>query len=155
VKVLLPIALAALASGCAIFSPYDNEFMCSATDDYGQCIDVGGAYDDALAGRKSRGAQSVPKSPEAPAPDTASRSEYKAAEYRELRKLLEAPVTPLVKPPKVLRTLVMAYPSGDGTLYTPRYVFFFADEGGFVLGDYLNATPPETATETLSPLGAP
>ena len=73
------------------------------------------------------------------------REVYKENEYRELAALIEEPTTPIVRPPKVLRTLVVSYPSGQ-TLYMPRYIVYFADEARFVVGDYLNDTKPETAT---------
>lgn len=158
-------AIAATLSGCALFNPYDSEFMCSATDDYGRCVDVDGAYADAIEGRKNaprRTGKAAVDDETARAQDGARHedeghaySAYKEAEYRELRKLLDQPVTPLVKPPKVLRTLITAYPSNDRTLYTPRYVFFFADEGQFVIGDYLNAVPPARDEANLQPFGAP
>ena len=163
--VALVAAGAALLSGCAIFSPYDSEFMCSATDDYGRCIDVDGAYAEAIEGRKNpprhKGKAAVDddtaqsQDDTRHAQETRAYSAYKDSEYRELRKLLDQPVTPLVKPPKVLRTLITAYPSNDRTLYTPRYVFFFADEGQFVIGDYLNAAPTSRDESNLQPFGAP
>lgn len=162
----LGLAAACVAlSGCALFNPYDSEFMCQATDDYGRCMSVDGAYTDAVAGRKnpprSKGKKSVDDTEHAASDaaqrqaEAASYSAYKQSEYREMRALLDQPVTPLVKPPKVLRTLITAYPSNAKTLYTPRYVFFFADEGRFVLGDYLNAAvPDEQPSAGVGPFGA-
>jgi conjugal transfer pilus assembly protein TraV len=75
---------------------------------------------------------------------------YRAAEYRELATLIEKPVTPVVRPPHVLRTLIVPYASG-GALYMPRFVYYFADEARFVLGEYLN--PPED-TKTVVPTRA-
>lgn len=164
-RIVVLAAVAASLSGCALFNPYDSEFMCSATDDYGRCVDVDDAYAEAIEGRKT-----PPKRKgKAPVDDdtgqasdqlrrtdeTRAYSAYKDSEYREMRKLLDQPVTPLVKPPKVLRTLITAYPSNERTLYTPRYVFYFADEGQFVIGDYLNAAPPRRDEANLQPFGAP
>ena len=65
---------------------------------------------------------------------------FKAAEYNEMAELIERPVTPIVAPPKTLRTLVVAYKNTPGqTLYLPRFIYFFASDGAFVLGDYLNS----------------
>jgi len=47
-------------------------------------------------------------------------------------------VTPLVRPPQVLRTLIVSYTVGE-SLYMPRYVFYFADEARFVIGDYFES----------------
>lgn len=157
-RTILAAAIACGLGGCAVFSPYDSEFMCSATDDHGRCVDVDGAYAEAVAGRRNpRGRDSQHADPDAEvepaAREAAAYSAYRESEYREMRSLLDQPVTPLVKPPKVLRTLITAYPSSDRTLYTPRYVFWFADEGAFVIGDYLNALPPARDTGTLQPFG--
>lgn len=160
-KALMLSAMCVSLSGCALFNPYDSEFMCQATDDYGRCVSVDGAYSDALAGRrnlrKSEGRKSMDETEDARrAGETQAYSAYKHSEYREMRALLDLPVTPLVKPPKVLRTLITAYPSSARTLYTPRYVFFFVDEGRFVLGDYLNAAvPDDQAPAGVAPFGAP
>lgn len=164
-RIVVLAVLAASLSGCALFNPYDSEFMCSATDDYGRCMDVDGAYAEAIEGRKNppklKGKAAVGDDTAQVqdelrhSDETRAYSAYKDSEYREMRKLLEQPVTPLVKPPKVLRTLITAYPSNDRTLYTPRYVFFFADEGQFVIGDYLNAAPPSRDEGNLLPFGAP
>lgn len=159
-RTLVAASLACVLSGCALFNPYDSKFMCSATDDYGRCVDVDGAYADAVAGRKNPPKHRAKEQAEGATPDesiaqeAAAYSAYKDAEYREMRKLIDQPVTPLVKPPKVLRTLITAYPSSERTLYTPRYVFYFADEGQFVIGDYLNALPPPRETGSLQPFGA-
>ena len=39
-NVSLAASLALALSGCAIFSPYGGTFMCSATDDYGRCVNL-------------------------------------------------------------------------------------------------------------------
>ncbi|MEO8755268.1 MAG: TraV family lipoprotein, partial [Casimicrobiaceae bacterium] len=73
------------------------------------------------------------------------------ARYRELAGLIENPVTPLVQPPKVLRTLIVSYSAGDA-LYMPRYVYYIAEDAKFVLGDYLQNSPAE---RTMYPNGGP
>jgi len=65
--------------------------------------------------------------------------------------LIEAPVTPLVKAPTVLRTLVVSY-TAERTLFMPRYVYYFADEARFVMGETLNATG---SLRTVYPNGTP
>jgi conjugal transfer pilus assembly protein TraV len=146
------IILGLAVSGCSILAPYDQKFMCEATDDYGRCIGVEQAYNEAIGGRVDPSATTAmgPGLQEAdgttgyqPAGSpqmelSAARQAYKAAEYREMQKLIEQPVTPMVKPPKVLRTLIVAYPDGTTTLYSPRFIWYFAHDGRFVIGDYLN-----------------
>lgn len=76
---------------------------------------------------------------------------YRESQYRELAGLIDEPVTPIVQPPKVLRTLIVSYSAGD-SLYMPRYVYFLADEAKFVLGDYLKGPGP---TKAVYPNSAP
>lgn len=147
----LCVVASGLLAGCSIFVPFESEFSCTADRNYGKCTDVDGAYSEALGGtldveyvgandvakRRKKDRSEGKKSGEtAASPDGLSR--YKQAEYEELAKLIEAPVTPVVKPPEVLRTLVVAYATGEKTLYMPRYIFYFASDAGFVLGDYLS-----------------
>lgn len=181
-KALVVFALMSVLAGCKVLVPYDSKFACEGTQDFGKCMDVQTAYEDALgtaqttedrdkAGKNApkwdyRGA--TPKS-NAPSPTLqrkradgrkttqvafvpASTAEfYRQRQYRELAQLIEEPVTPIVQPPKVLRTLIVSYSAGD-SLYMPRYVYFLADEAKFVLGDYLRG---EGAQKTVYPNGAP
>lgn len=127
-------------SGCALLVPYDSKFACEKTDDYGRCINVNEAYDDALAPSQST------DNPNAKDDDVvAARAAYKAAEYREMANLINDPVTPIIQPPKLLRTLVVAYPGeNQRTLYSPRWLFYVVEDATFVLGDYLNAPSANT-----------
>ena len=158
-KRLLLIGMALLtAAGCKTLVPYDSKFMCEANQDYGRCMSVSDAYKEALEGPAPAEAK---KHPEAwnykqGAPKKTStrgrkardeyrmmqaslsgRDLYKDNEYREMAALIEQPATPIVQPPKVLRTLVVSYPNGQ-TLYMPRYIVYIAEEARFVVGDYLN-----------------
>ena len=152
---------------CSLLAPYDQTFMCSSTDDYGRCIGVEQAYDEAIGGAAPAPAVTAttldPAEREvgyAPPPATfgatldSARNSYKAAEYREMQKLIEQPVTPLVKPPKVLRTLIVAYPAGTTTLFSPRYIWYFANDGRFVIGDYLNQEV-SGPSDALTPFNGP
>lgn len=162
---IVSVVAAGLLAGCSIFVPFESEFSCTADRNYGKCTDVNGAYSEALGGtldvehvgeddvakhkkkdrKQGKNAADAPASPE-------GFSRYKQAEYDELAKLIEAPVTPVVKPPEVLRTLVVAYATGEKTLYMPRYIFYFASDAGFVMGDYLsNEQPPAPMLYPNSP----
>lgn len=162
---------------CRVLVPYDSEFSCAKSHDYGKCMDVQSAYEDARANEgvpvppTQPGSKFKPGTPRAPgrqqpsltapeqrgelireafAPaDNAAR--LREARYRELAGLIENPVTPLVRAPKVLRTLIVSYSAGN-TLYMPRFVYYFAEEAQFVLGDYLEAEPAE---RTMYPNGGP
>lgn len=155
------------ATGCAIFAPYDSKFQCERSRDFGKCTDVAGAYSDALGGVEDSGVgsrgnvrrreKSVEERAEPlggdPGVARANITRYKAAEYGELASIIEQPITPVVAPPKLLRTLVVAYATPEKTLYLPRYVYYFVSEGNFLLGDYLNAEVPDGAA-VMYPNGA-
>lgn len=152
-RLLAVLAVASLLSGCAVFAPYVSEFQCNRNRDFGKCTNVTGAYSEALGGdvepsaaedshgsKKSKGDRPAreTRAREDDAAAKANMNRYKAAEYREMAGLIDDPITPVVAPPKVLRSLVVAYATSEKTLYLPRYVYFFVSEGNFVMGDYLN-----------------
>ena len=41
------LAGAAALTGCRVLVPYDSEFACAKSHDYGKCMDVQSAYDEA------------------------------------------------------------------------------------------------------------
>lgn len=165
-----------LLTGCQALVPYDSEFACAKSHDYGKCMDVQSAYEEARAGEPldagptepatpfRQGKSRTPSTPQSARPaelrgdlvreafepgDATAR--LRDARYRELAGLIEDPVTPLVRAPKVLRTLIVSYSAGDA-LYMPRYMYYFGEDAQFVLGDYLEAAPPE---RSLYPNGGP
>lgn len=157
-------------SGCKALVPYDSKFMCESSQDFGRCMSVSEAYQESLNGptatetdkypdawqykqngkekrgkaTKGRGKRDEAKYRNLTA-SLSGRDLYKENEYRELAALIEAPTTPLVRPPKALRTLIVTYPAGE-TLYMPRYIVYFAEEARFVVGDYLNEQKAQAAT---------
>jgi conjugal transfer pilus assembly protein TraV len=171
-----------LLGGCKALVPYDSKFACEGTQDYGRCMDVSTAYEDALntsddvqrrdksgknapkwdyRGSSAKGAVSSPTLQRRRATSAkvtqiafvprSTEEMYRQSQYRELAGLIEEPVTPIVQPPKVLRTLIVSYSAGD-SLYMPRFVYYLADEAKFVLGDYLRG---EGAAKTVYPNAAP
>ena len=140
-------------AGCAIV-PYEENFSCRATDNYGKCVDVAGAYEEAVTGiergerlepgkeLKSGRRGTVPE--EARANDVQTThtaySDYRAAVYSELGELVRAPVTPMVRPPQAMRTLIVSYSKSNQktTLYMPRYVYSIVEGPSWVMGEYLD-----------------
>lgn len=146
--------------------PYREEFACALQDDYGKCIDVPGAYREAVRGvdsgapslsqkgRPVEPLQTVTSVAKGSSSDTATDANwsndaganldqygaYRAALYQQLRSMLAAPVTPMVRAPQTLRTLILSYQKRDDSsrLYMPRYVFSIANGPSFVLGQYLD-----------------
>ena len=148
-QIVFFVALAVL-SGCAL-TPYEESFQCPLSSDFGHCTDVGGAYDAAVTGARSlppprditraaHRSRRTPVSVGIPDGDQQPR-------YAQLTSLIDTPPSPLLTPPKVLRTLVVSYQDTDRTLFQPRYMFYLASESEFVLGNELN-TPVDLAPST-------
>lgn len=156
---LAPVLIA--VSGCttlgSLMSPYSEKFSCKNSD-HGQCIHPDKAYADAVAGRGSRSDPAVtrdkgllkPAQDGVRAAPTTARARAEAANpsayqgyrdsvYRELQGLVEAPVTPMLKASRTVRTLIMPYAdrARPDRLYMPRYVYSLLDRPQWVIGDYL------------------
>lgn len=154
----------ALLSGCAgvgaLMSPYSETFDCKNSD-HGQCIHPERAYEDAVAGVASksdpavtngkdmlRGAAATSASPRRrPQAAPGAIGNYRDSVYRELRGLIEAPVTPMLKPARTVRTLILPYADRQrpDRLYMPRYVYSVVDKPVWVMGGTLIAPPDRAA----------
>ena len=161
----LVVASCALAlSGCAtvgsMMSPYSEKFSCKNSD-HGQCIHPDQAYADAVAGVPSRSDPAVTRDKallrdrqEAPGA-SANRGRgtqspyqgYRDSVYRELQGLIDDPVTPMLRPGRTVRTLILPYADRDrpDRLYMPRYVYSLVERPQWVVGDYL-VTPVSPAS---------
>ncbi|WP_233981864.1 TraV family lipoprotein [Pectobacterium versatile] len=137
-------------TGCSIL-PYHDDFGCKLENGYGQCISSDKAYEESISGVDygnhitEDGVKDDPKASAAKAATqsatnagTPSYGTYRDRVYGQLTKLIDTPKTPIVKPAKVVRTLILAYsPSLDGTTsYMPRYVFSILEGSQFVLSGY-------------------
>lgn len=158
-------ALASCASIGALMSPYSEKFSCRNSD-HGQCIDPDQAYADAVANRASRSgpavthdksllrkrgdkAANLPASAPEPAgkkthgrrggTQTAPYMGYRDSVYRELQGLIDQPVTPMLKAPRTVRTLILPYADRQrpDRLYMPRYVYSITETPAWVVGGYL------------------
>lgn len=154
----LVIAAALLLPGCSTIgsamSPYSEKFSCK-NDDHGQCIHPDKAYADAVAGRPSRSDPAVTNDrkmlrgtgatdrkdtvPRSRATVTGAFEGYRDSVYQELKGLIEAPVTPMLKPSRGVRTLILPYADRQrpDRLYMPRYVYSILDKPVWVVGGYL------------------
>ncbi|SNS67723.1 conjugal transfer pilus assembly protein TraV [Sphingomonas laterariae] len=152
-------ALAALG-GCAtlgsVMSPYSEKFSCK-NDDHGQCIHPDKAYADAVAGTASKSDPAVTRDKaklRGRADTGAGRNRsagqgyagYRESVYRELQGLIDQPVTPMLKPPRTVRTLILPYSDQHrpDRLYMQRYVFSILERPQWVVGDYL-VTPQSSS----------
>ena len=138
--------LSVLLSGCSTLMPYKTEFQCKSPDK-GKCATVKAAYaeskkhtvpgavvEDSKDGKKDKGTEKTKEKENTPDPDAGE--VYKNSLQKELSGLLDAPVTPVIIPPKVIRALIFPYPDRK-FLYMPRYVYMMTDEPEWVIGNYL------------------
>lgn len=72
-----------------------------------------------------------------PSRESQSQNLYRDATYDKLTKLMRDPVTPMVKPPEVMRILVFPYEDDDDALNMLQYTYMMLDRPRFVFGDYL------------------
>ena len=114
-----------VVAGCApvknAVNPYEENFRCRARDSEGQCVDTPTAY------RQAR----VPD----PATETTSavQDEAQGERYRAITDLLEAPETPLLNPPKILRVLLLPYRGEANELFMSRYAYLEIEPAEWVL----------------------
>lgn len=143
----LPVLLTGCAPLGALMSPYSEKFSCK-NDDHGQCIHPERAYEDARAGAPSKSQAQVTNDRamlkarsdrSAPAPNDTAYSGYRASLYRELQGLIDAPVTPMLRPARTVRTLILPYADRQrpDRLYMPRYVYSILDRPEWVIGSGL------------------
>jgi conjugal transfer pilus assembly protein TraV len=152
------LGLTSCATVGSMMSPYSEKYSCKNSD-HGQCIHPDKAYQDAVAGRASRSDPAVTHDRKllrepggahgaatraggtsrsrAAAPDVYAG--YRDSVYRELKGLIDAPVTPMLKLPRTIRTLILPYADRQrpDRLYMPRYVYSVVDKPVWVVGDYL------------------
>ncbi|MGK2909847.1 MAG: TraV family lipoprotein [Sphingobium sp.] len=138
----------------SLMSPYSEKFSCKNSD-HGQCIHPDKAYADAVADMPSRSDPAVTND-KAMLRDKANglansgagkrRSNgaapfngYRDSVYRELQGLVEAPITPMLRAGRTVRTLILPYADRErpDRLYMPRYVYAILERPQWVVGDYL------------------
>jgi len=153
----------------SLLSPYPEKFSCK-NDDHGQCIHPERAYEDARAGVSSKSDPRVTndktmlRSRPGAAGDRRSQGrgsaqggayeDYRASVYRELKGLIEAPVTPMLKAPRTVRTLILPYSdrARPDRLYMPRYVYSVLGQPVWTIGNMLS---PEASAPRPAPLLTP
>lgn len=143
-----------MVSGCSIL-PYETEFACEKNLNLGKCISVEEAYSEAVTGvetaprinsednedTEKKEVKAVLSEP----PKKAAYESYQDVMFNELSGLIKQHDTPLVRPAKQYRTLILSY-SVDEMLFMPRYVYGIEKKTEFVLGQYLLKSDPELAS---------
>ncbi|MDA8403509.1 MAG: type IV conjugative transfer system lipoprotein TraV [Desulfobacteraceae bacterium] len=141
-SILTLLAFGPVLSGCsALVSPYSTTFQCPDSDK-GKCVSVQTAYDESIdanplvknptceACDKEKNEKNAEKADGEKA-DTAAANikyDYQDVLYKKLTSIIDAPGTPMVIPPDVVRVLIPSYTGTDNELFSARYVYFFATE---------------------------
>jgi len=124
----------ALVSGCAgvkdAVNPYEENFRCKAKDSDGKCLDTPTAYKEARL-PDSPGGENI----------NASQVEAQNSRYRALTDLLEAPKTPVLTLPKILRVLLLPYKGENNELFMTRYAYLEIEPAQWVLTEVSEKKP--------------
>jgi conjugal transfer pilus assembly protein TraV len=143
-----------IITGCF---PYENDFACRLTDNYGHCVDVQGAYKAAVTGvptgrplRKGERIDRASSHGDSAAKDGSTAinnyADYKQKMYREMSDLIESPTTPMLMPAKQIRTLFLPYSAHNEKtrLFMQRYVYTVVEDPKWIMGEYLYKKPELT-----------
>ena len=125
-QLLAVIVILFCVSGCAqvkdAVNPYEENFRCKVKDSEGQCLDTPMAYNEARLPDGQEGET-----------NNASQIEAQNNRYKALTDLLEAPETPVLNPPKVLRVLLLPYKGENNELFMTRYAYLEIEPAQWVL----------------------
>jgi conjugal transfer pilus assembly protein TraV len=139
-SILTLLAFGPVLSGCsALVSPYSTTFQCPDSDK-GKCVSVQTAYDESIDDNplvKEVTCEACDEEKNAEKADGGKADthavnkleyDYQASLYKKLTSIIDAPETPMVIPPDVVRVLIPSYTGTDNELFSARYVYFFATE---------------------------
>jgi len=134
-QLLAGILILLYASGCAgvkdAVNPYEENFRCKAKDSEGKCLDTPTAYKEAR----------LPDGQTNEATSNASQIEAQTSRYKALADLLEAPETPVLNPPKILRVLLLPYKGENNELFMTRYAYLEIEPSQWVLTEVSEKKP--------------
>ncbi len=134
-RILVCLTVLALVSGCAgvkdVVNPYEENFRCKAKDSDGKCLDTPTAY------REAR----LPDGQASEAASNASQVEAQNSRYKAVADLLEAPETPVLNPPKILRVLLLPYKGENNELFMTRYAYLEIEPSQWVLTEVSEKKP--------------
>jgi len=94
----------------------------------GKCVSATNAYKESVENSDNTSLENL--SPELSAD---LEYNYRTSLYNKLASLINKPTTPIVLPPKVMRTLILSYTGSANELYSYRYVYFFATEPEWII----------------------
>ena len=134
-QLLAVIVILFCVSGCAqvkdAVNPYEENFRCKAKDSDGKCLDTPTAYKEAR----------LPGGQLSEATPNTSQIEAQNSRYKALTDLLEAPETPVLNPPKILRVLLLPYKGENNELFMTRYAYLEIEPSQWVLTEVSEKKP--------------
>ena len=134
-QLLTSILILLCVSGCAgvkdAVNPYEENFRCKAKDSDGKCLDTPTAYKEAR----------LPDGQLSEATPNTSQIEAQNSRYKALTDLLEAPETPVLNPPKILRVLLLPYKGENNELFMTRYAYLEIEPSQWVLTEVSEKKP--------------
>ena len=133
-QLLTGILILLCVSGCAgvkdAVNPYEENFRCKAKDSEGQCLDTQAAYKEA-------------RLPDGQGDENSNTSQIEAqnSRYKALTDVLEAPETPVLDPPKIMRVLLLPYKGENNELFMTRYAYLEIEPSQWVLTEVSEKKP--------------
>ena len=147
-KKLSSIAICLALAGCSsignVMNPYQSKFSCGEAGDTGSCGSLQTAYAGSIENKSPVIAvkEGDSKDPAAKAVEVRTISltdqydlSYRKATLSKLNKLVEAPVTPIVAPPTVMRILMLSYADDEDILNMNRFSYIMLDKPRWVVGE--------------------
>lgn len=144
-SLILCLCLCGCSTVGEIMNPYESEFSCANTGDSGTCSSLQTAYavsvgeqpehDDSRAGKNKKKDKSKETDQKHISLAEKYDISYRAATLAKLNKLVEAPVTPVVAPPTVMRILMYSYADDEDILNMNRFSYIMLDKPRWVIGD--------------------
>ena len=134
-RLCICLLVLSLVSGCAsvkdAVNPYEENFKCRAKDSEGKCVDTPSAYKEAR----------LPDNQNTNSSTSTSQIEAQDSRYKTLADLLEAPETPVLNPPKILRVLLLPYKGENNELFMTRYAYLEIEPSQWVLTEVSEKKP--------------
>ena len=134
-RLCICLLVLSLVSGCAsvkdAVNPYEENFKCRAKDSEGKCVDTPSAYKEAR----------LPDNQNTNSSTSTSQIEAQDSRYKTLVDLLEAPETPVLNPPRILRVLLLPYKGENNELFMTRYAYLEIEPAQCVLTEVSEKKP--------------
>ena len=128
------LALTLVSGGASVkdaVNPYEENFKCRAKDSEGKCVDTPSAYKEAR----------IPDNQGTNSSNSTSQIEAQNGRYKTLVDLLEAPETPILNPPRILRVLLLPYKGENNDLFMTRYAYLEIEPAQWVLTEVSEKKP--------------